>query len=194
MNLANYSKIEATGGGKFIKFENTGETRFLRFLYESGGNKMGEDVVFYRKKWDDVAKKYVMNTPEGQLVAALKAIEYDEDGSNPRLVRWERSAYFCKTVLLPMWKNYPRIIDGVWKITATSPKTLDASYSVFPVMSADTIKYPIIEEVTQPESPESTASKTYLENNTQSHINTPANQPATAPVSEEAKTNKKYWM
>lgn len=149
MNLANYAKIEQMGGGEFVKFENTGDVKYLRFLYESGGEKMGSDVTFYRKYWDNEARKYVTGTDEGTLTAALKAIEYDEDGSNPRVVRWERSAYFCKTVLLPMWKNYPRIIDGVWKITATSPKTLDASYSVFPVMNADTIKFPVIDDVVQ---------------------------------------------
>ena len=145
MNLATYAKIEQTGGGEFIKFEKTGEVRYLRFLYESGGENMGEDVEFYRKYWDEEAKRYVVGTDKGRLMAALRAIEYDEDGQNPRIVRWERSAYFCKTVLLPMWRNYPRIIDGVWKITATSPKTLDASYAIFPVVNADTIKYRLSE-------------------------------------------------
>lgn len=146
MNLSDYAKIENSGGGEYIKFETTGETRFLRFLYESGGDLMGADVTFYRKYWDDANKKYVVGTDEGQLVTTLKAVEYDADGKNPRIVKWERSAYFCKSVLLPMWKNFPRIIDGVWKITATSPKTIDASYSVFPVIGADTIKYPIPEQ------------------------------------------------
>lgn len=149
MDLATYAKMEQRNEGEFIKFENTGDVKYLRFLYESGGEEMGKDVVFYRKYWDPEARRYVVGTDEGQLVAALRAIEYNEDGSNPRLVRWERSAYFCKTVLLPAWRNYPRIIDGVWKITATSPRTIDASYSIFPVINADTIKYPIIEGAIQ---------------------------------------------
>lgn len=187
MNLADYSKIEQTGGGDFIKFETTGETRFLRFMYESGGEGMGADVEFYRKYWDDAAKKFVVGTAEGQLVAALKAIEYDADGSNPKVVRWERSAYFCKTVLLPMWKNYPRIVDGVWKITATSPKTLDASYSVFPVLNADTIKFPILPDIIQTASDKGTASPSEKAEAKQSHTSN-ANKteaPKSAP--------KKYW-
>ena len=147
MNLADYEKMEvASGSGDYIKFEKTGDTKYLRFLYESGGENMGVDVEFRRKKWDDEAKQYVYDTDDGQLTCSLQCIEYDADGSNPRLVRWERSAYFCKNTLLPMWRNYPRIIDGVWKITASNPKTMDATYSLFPVMNADTIKYPIIEK------------------------------------------------
>ncbi len=187
MNLAEYSKIEQSGGGQFVKFEETGEVKFLRFLYESGGETMGSDVEFYRKYWDNEQKKFVTGTPEGTLTAALKAIEYDEDGSNPRVVRWERSAYFCKTVLLPMWKNYPRIIDGVWKITATSPKTLDASYSVFPVLNADTIKYPVIEDVIQKPSAGDTASPS---DNTES-TSTPKPNAEPTPATEGAP--KKYW-
>lgn len=148
LNLASYSKMEGptrSNAGEYIKFETTGETRYLRFLYESGGDNMGEDVTFYRKHWDNDQKKFIYGSEEGTLTATLRCIEYDADGSNPRLVRWERSAYFCKNVLLPMWKNYPRIIDGVWKVTATSPKTIDASYALFPIMNADTIKYPIID-------------------------------------------------
>ena len=101
MDLATYAKMEQHNDGEFIRFENTGDVKYLRFLYESGGENMGEDVIFYRKYWDPEARRYVVGTDEGQLMAALRAIEYDEDGSNPRLVRWERSAYFCKTVLLP---------------------------------------------------------------------------------------------
>lgn len=186
MNLAAYKKLEQYGGGDFVKFESTGETRYFRFLYESGGEEMGKDVTFYRKYWDDEAKRYVVGTDEGQLVAALKAIEYDADGSNPRLVRWERSAYFCKTVLLPMWENYPRIVDGVWKITATSPKTLDASYSVFPVMNADTIKFPILEDAIEKAKELDNAS--------------PSEKPKKASTSTEkaeptpaASAPKKYW-
>ena len=125
MNLAEYEKLDtgsSASRGDFIGFEKTGDTRYLRFMYESGGENMGADIPTRRKKWDEA------------------------DGSNPRRVRWERSAYFCKNTLLPMWKNYPRIIDGVWKVTATNPKTMDASYALFPVMGADTIKYPIIED------------------------------------------------
>lgn len=188
MDLATYAKIEQTGGGEFIKFEKTGEVRYLRFLYESGGENMGEDVVFYRKYWDEEAKRYVVGTDKGRLMAALKAIEYDEDGKNPRIVRWERSAYFCKTVLLPMWRNYPRIIDGVWKITATSPKTLDASYAIFPVMNADTIKYPIIEEFVQKKADKNTASPSDKKE---------VAQPATSNVEpvpvREIPRKKKYW-
>lgn len=187
MNLAAYAKIEQTGGGEFIKFENTGDVKYLRFMYESGGDTMGADVTFYRKYWDDENKRYVVGTDEGQLVAALKAIEYDEDGKNPRVVRWERSAYFCKTVLLPMWRNYPRIMDGVWKITATSPKTLDASYAIFPVMNADTIKYPVIEDAIQKKVDNDTASPSKEKETT---------QPTTTnaePTPAKETTKKKYW-
>lgn len=146
MNLSEYEKLDTAprATGEYIKFEKTGDTRFLRFLYESGGDKMGEDIPVRRKKWDDAQHKFVYDTEDGTLTCALSCIEYDEDGSNPRLVIWERSAYFCKNTLLPMFRNYPRIIDAVWKVTATNPKTTDASYSLFPVMNADTIKYPII--------------------------------------------------
>lgn len=147
MNLADYVKLDFSKGDKeYIRFETTGETRYLRFVYESGGDEMGKDITFRRKYWDDEQKRYVYDTQEGQLVATLKCIEYDADGSNPRFVLWERSAYFCKNTLLPMWRNYPRIIDGVWKVTATSPRTKDATYALFPVTDADTLKYPIIEE------------------------------------------------
>lgn len=192
MNLSEYAKIENRGGGEYIKFETTGETRYLRFLYESGGDLMGEDVTFYRKYWDDVNKKYVVGTDEGQLMATLRAVEYDADGKNPRLVKWERSAYFCKTVLLPMWKNYPRIIDGVWKITATSPKTLDASYSVFPVISADTIKYPIPEEALLAATQKTPASLHEQPESTP----TPTSIPPSGQVKQEkpkATPSKKYW-
>lgn len=150
MNLAEYAKMDFTSAGEFIRFENTGDTKYLRFLYESGGDLMGEDISFYRKYYDKEQNRYVVGTDEGTLMASLKCIEYDADGSNPRLVKWERSAYFCKTVLLPMWKEFARIVDGVWKVTATSPKTLDASYSVFPVIGADSIKFPIIENISSP--------------------------------------------
>lgn len=147
MNLADYTKMDTQSGdrGDFIKFEKTGETRYLRFCYNSGGDNIGSDIPMRRKKWDPTQNKYVYDTEDGSLTCVLECIEYDEDGSNPRRVRWERSAYFCQNTLIPMWKNYAHIIDGVWKVTATNPGTLDAAYSLFPVMNADTIKYPIIE-------------------------------------------------
>ena len=146
MNLSEYEKLEKNNVDNYVRFTQDAETKYLRFLYLSGGENMGEDIEVYRKKWDEAAKKYVYDAPDGQLVVALKCIEYDEGGGNPRIVRWERSAYFCKNTLLPMWKNYPRIIDGVWKVTATSPKTIDAAYALFPVLDADTVRYPIIED------------------------------------------------
>lgn len=146
LNLASYAKLKPNSNkGEYIKFEDTGDTKYLRFFYRSGGDTMGEDVSFYRKHWDGTQKKFIYGDEKGQLTATLKCIEYDADGSNPRPVLWERSAYFCYNTLLPAWRNYPRIIDGVWKVTATSPRTIDASYALFPVMNADTIKYPIIE-------------------------------------------------
>ena len=170
MNLADYEKLDLSSGpSEYIRFEKSGDTKYLRFLYESGGDTMGSDVEFRRKFWDEQAHKFVYDGEEGQLVCALKCIEYDEDGKNPRLVRWERSAYFCKTVLLPMWRNYAHIIDGVWKITATNPKTLDATYALFPVMNADTLKYPIIQQVSPKEADK---------------VETPPAEPA---------AKKKYW-
>lgn len=175
MNLADYEKLDTSSIGQdYIKFEKTGDTKYLRFLYESGGEQMGVDVEFRRKKWDEEKKQYVYDTDDGQLKCDLKCIEYDADGKNPRIVRWERSAYFCKTVLLPMWRNYPRIIDGVWKITASNPKTMDATYALFPVMNADTIKYPIIQ-------PEESAEKA-SENKTEEK-----------PVETKPAQKKKYW-
>ena len=179
INLADYEKLD-TGrgtGADYIRFKETGETRYIRFMYESGGENMGSDVEFRRKFWDDEKKKYVYDTPEGQLVCALDCIEYDADGSNPRRVLWERSAYFCKTVLLPMWRNYPRIVDGVWKITATNPKTMDATYALFPVMSADTVKFPIIEAEQKPKKQEQATTSSKVEQ----------------PVQEGPKPKKKYW-
>lgn len=171
MNLADYEKLEEkNSGGEFIKFQNNGETRFLRFMYTSGGDKMGEDVEFRKRKWDDEERKYVYDTDDGTLMTSLKCIEYDADGKNPRLVKWDRSAYFCKNVLLPQWRNFPRICDGVWKVTATNPTDKSASYSLFPVMSADTIKFPIIEASSAPKA-----------------------EPAPAKTTEEPKPKKKYW-
>lgn len=145
MNLADYEKMDKTTTD-YVSFTENGETRYFRFVYKSGGEKMGEDIEVRRKKWNDETKKFEYDTPDGSLIASLHCIEYDADGKNPRLVVWERSAYFCKNVLIPAWRNYPRIIDGVWKVTASNPKTIDASYSLFPVVNADTIKFPIIEE------------------------------------------------
>lgn len=152
MNLNEYAKMDEKKEfvDNYIRFENQGDTKYLRFMYKSGGEKMGEDIIFHKKYWDEEAKKFVYDGEQGTPVAALEAIEYDPDGSNPRRVRWERSASFCRNVLLPVWKEYNRICDGVWKITATAnPRTTDAKYSVFPVMSADTIKFPIIENVVE---------------------------------------------
>lgn len=172
MNLAEYEKLEAASASEYLGFKENGETHYLRFLYTSGGETMGEDIEVRRKKWNDETKKFEYDTPDGQLIAALKCIEYDADGKNPRFVIWERSAYFCKNTLLPMWKNYPRIIDGVWKVTASNPKTIDASYSLFPVMNADTITYPIIED----------------------RISVAEEAPAAEPVPEAPKpAKKKYW-
>ena len=182
MNLAEYEKLdnERSSRGDFIGFEKTGDTRYLRFMYESGGENMGADIPTRRKKWDEVAHKYVYDTEDGQLMCVLNCIEYDADGSNPRRVRWERSAYFCKNTLLPMFRNYPRIIDGVWKITATNPKTMDASYALFPVMNADTIKYPISKDEPKEEGKPAEPAK-------EAQAPQPA-QPATA-----APQRKKYW-
>lgn len=160
MNLAEYEKLDTgTSKGDFISFEKTGDTKYLRFLYTSGGEKMGEDISIRRKKWDDVAHKYVYDTDDGTLTAVLEAIEYDVDGKNPRRVRWERSAYFCKNTLLPMFRNYPRIIDGVWKISASNPRTKDATYALFPVLDADTVKFPIIEDEKEVKEATSTSEK-----------------------------------
>ena len=179
INLADYEKLDNKREfvDNYIRFETTGEKRDLRFMYTRGGNEMGKYVEFRRKKWDEEQGKFVYDTEDGQLVCALNCIEYDEDGKNPRRVRWERSAYFCKTVLLPAWRNYPRIMDGVWKVTATNPKDKTATYSLFPVMNADTIKFPIIEE----EKPADTAAPVK-----------PA-APASSSVTDEPKPKKKYW-
>ena len=75
MNLAEYVKLDFSKGDKeYIRFETTGETRYLRFVYESGGDEMGKDVTFRRKYWDDEQKKYVYDTQEGQLVATLNVL------------------------------------------------------------------------------------------------------------------------
>lgn len=144
MNLSDYAKMDKGGSrGQFIGFEKTGDTKYLRFMYESGGETIGQDIKTRRKFFNPETNKYEYDTPEGTLSCVLECIEYDADGSNPRKVRWERSAYFCANTLIPMWANYPRIMDGVWKVTATSPKTRDATYTLFPVTNADTIKFPI---------------------------------------------------
>lgn len=184
INLADYEKLDEKREfvDNYIRFETTGETRYLRFMYASGGAEMGKDVEFRRKKWDDEQGKFVYDTEDGQLICALKCIEYDADGKNPRIVRWERSAYFCKTVLLPQWRNFPRIMDGVWKVTATNPKDKTATYSLFPVMNADTIKYPIIEEEKKEEKPADTPAPVK-----------PAEKAEGSTVTEEPKPKKKYW-
>lgn len=177
MNLKEYEKIDTDVSREYIRFEQSGEQKILRFLYTSGGEDMGSDVEFRKKFWDEEQHKFIYDSDKGSLVAMLKCIEYDEDGKNPRLVLWERSAYFCKTVLLPMWKNFPRIIDGVWRVTASNPKTREATYSLFPLMDADTIKYPIIEEQKKPDNAAPAAAK-------------PAQAEAT-PAQPAQK--KKYW-
>ncbi|NLZ54961.1 MAG: hypothetical protein GX892_17810 [Thermoanaerobacteraceae bacterium] len=78
----------------------------------------------------------------------------------------------------------------MWKITATSPRTLDASYSVFPVIGADTIKYPIIEEFLEDNKATTLASNEQKNNTTYSPINTPAKAPEPAPTPS---VKKKYW-
>lgn len=144
MNLSDYVKMDkGRSRGQFISFEKTGDTKYLRFMYESGGETIGQDIKIRRKFYNQETGKYEYDTPEGTLTCVLECIEYDADGSNPRRVRWERSAYFCANTLIPMWSNYPRIMDGVWKVTATNPRTRDATYTLFPVTNADTIKYPI---------------------------------------------------
>lgn len=144
MNLNDYLKQDRTRTqSAFITFKENGETKYLRFLYESGGDTIGHDIVTRRKHWNAETKKYEYGTEQGTLTCTLDAIEYDADGSNPRRVKWDRSAYFCSNTLIPMWKNYPRIIDGVWRITASNPTTMEATYTLFPVMNADSIKYPI---------------------------------------------------
>lgn len=175
INLADYEKMDTNKEfvDNFIRFENSGDTKYLRFMYASGGETMGKDVEFRRKKWDEEQNKFVYDTEDGQLITQLRCIEYDADGKNPRIVRWERSAYFCKTVLLPAWKNYPRIMDGVWKVTATNPRDKSATYSLFPVMNADTIKFPIIEEEKKTE-----------ESPAPAKVEKPA---------EDPKPKKKYW-
>lgn len=179
MNLAEYEKIETTSSD-YLKFEQTGETHYLRFLYLSGGDSMGSDVQCRRKKWDDDNHRYVYDTPDGSPTCLLRCIEYNEDGSNPRIVIWERSAYFCKTVLLPQWKNFPRIIDGVWKVTASNPKTMEATYSLFPVMNATTVTYPIPPDALKEPKNDAPQAPT---------------QPAVVdePVPQAAKPKKKYW-
>lgn len=179
-NLADYEKMD-TVKSQYVKFEKTGDTKFFRFMYKSGGNEMGKDIPIRRKQWDEESRKFIYDGPTGQSVCALQCIEYDEGGGNPRKVIWERSAYFCKNVLLPMWRNYPRICDGVWKVTATTPKTIEASYSLFPVLDADTISYPIIEDEDVENNAGSNDAKTPKK--VAKEVSKPA---ATAP-------KKKYW-
>lgn len=153
MNLADYSKMDKerpSNSGEFLTF-NHGETKYLRFLYESGGDRHGEDIKIIWKKWDDIAKKFIYEEGKGSRRTILNVIEYNEDGSNPKHARLDVSAYMCETTFLPAWKNYPRIIDGVWKVTCSNPKTKELSYSLFPVMGADAIKYPIIEAEAAPQ-------------------------------------------
>lgn len=140
MNLAEYNKLDNVGpGGDYITFEATGDTKILRFMYNSTD---GSDIGIRKKKFNEETRKYEYDVADGTPTCVLNCIEYDIDGKNPRKVRWERSAYFCRTVLLPAWKNYPRIIDGVWKVSASNPRTRDAAYSLFPIMDADAIKFP----------------------------------------------------
>lgn len=158
MNLAQYSKMDKekpTGAGEFLGFEH-GQTRYLRFLYESGGENLGEDIKIVWKKWNPETRKYDSVEGVGSRRTILNCIEYNEDGSNPRHVRLDISAYICETTFMSAWKNYNKIIDGVWKVTCSNPKTKELSYSLFPIINADVIKYPIIEKETKSETTKET--------------------------------------
>lgn len=142
MNLADYAAMPKGGNsGEFIKWTKNGETKVLRFLYTS---KDGSDIKVVKKCWNDEEKKFVYDTPEGKPTCSLNAVLY-EDGKEPRLVRWERSASFTEQARAGYWAKFPRIIDGVWEVTCTNPGTKEIKFSWFPVQGADLTTYPLPE-------------------------------------------------
>lgn len=141
MNLAEYIQRPRTSGesGEFLKWTKNGESKVLRFLYTSHD---GADIEVVKKCWNEEEHKFVYNTPEGKLTCVLKAVLY-ENGQEPKLVRWERSAAFTEQVCNGYWTKFPRIIDGVWEVTCTNPGTKDIKFSWFPIMGADLTNYPL---------------------------------------------------
>lgn len=179
MNLADYSKRERSNSN-YLKFTRNGEVKVLRFLYTS---KDGADIPVVKKCWDDEQKKFVYDTPEGKLTCSLSCVLY-ENGQEPKLVKWERSAAFTEQVCNGYWSKFPRIIDGVWEVTCTNPGTKDIKFAWFPITGADLTTYPLPEGV-------SIVNGQVVQ---ETSVNAPVSDVTTTPATTATTTaTKRYW-
>lgn len=197
MNLTQYEQV-AKDAGEFISFKAHGESKIIRFLYESGGVAMGEDIILRKKFWDETTKKYIMDDPRGSYSAVLKVALYTPkaDGTfDVTVAKWDRSGAFIRDVLLPAWRNYPKISEGVWKVTASNPGTKTAAYSLFPIIDANVIKYPLPES-TAPAAEDPVKAAHESANNADDEAPFDVDQPAaqaSTPSASPAGAKKKYW-
>lgn len=184
MNLSDYARMPKGGGasGEFLKWTKNGETKVLRFLYTSAD---GADIEVRKKKWDDDAKQFVYDTPDGKLTCTLNAVLY-ENGQPPKRVRWERSAAFTEQACNGYWSKFPRIIDGVWEVKCTNPGTKEIKFSWFPVMGADLTSYPL------PEGVKLEGGQVVYENTQTTPVNA-STSPAATSSNNNTSTPTKYW-
>lgn len=146
MNLAEYKKAAAerkSQGGDYIRFEKDGDTKYLRFLYDD----IQTEAQLRYKFWDESQNKYVYAdtkvSKEYKAVVRMNCIQYEEDGSNPRKVTWEFSAHIVNRDLVPQLENIKPHRMGVWKVQVNNPGEMNIKIVPFPVLNADTVKFPI---------------------------------------------------
>lgn len=186
MNLSEYSKMpKNTGGSEFIKWTTNGETKILRFLYTS---RDGADIAVRKKKWDDEQKRFVYDSPDGQLTCSLDCALYDVDKNGVvrgvKKVKWERSAAFTENACNGYWSKFSRIIDGVWEVTCTNPGTKEIKFAWFPVMGADLTTFPL------PEGVSIVDGRVVYANNPAEVADQISTEPA---INSAAAPKKKYW-
>ena len=145
MNLAEYRKAvaERRANGDFIRFEKDGDVKFLRFMYDD----IKTEAVIKYKAWNPAENKYTYSdektSPEFKAVVRMNCIQYNEDGSDPRRVTWEFSAHIVDRDLVPQLENIKPHKSGVWKVQVNNPGEMNIKIVAFPVMNADTVKFPI---------------------------------------------------
>lgn len=154
MNLAEYRKAaaERRTNGDFIRFEKDGDIKYLRFMYKD----MDKEAQLRYKAWNPAENKYTYadtkEGPEYKAVVRMNCIQYDEDGSNPRRVTWEFSAHVVDRDLTPQLNNIKPHDTGVWKVQVNNPGEMNVKIVAFPVLNADTVKYPV--DLPEEEKPE----------------------------------------
>ena len=151
MNLVEYRKAVADrkANGDFIRFEKDGDTKFLRFMYED----IRTEAVIKYKAWNPEENKYVYSdtkdSKDFKAVVRMNCIQYNEDGSDPRKVTWEFSAHIVDRDLVPQLENIKPHNAGVWKVQVNNPGEMNIKIVAFPVLNADTVKFPI--DIPEPE-------------------------------------------